>query len=88
MKSETKEFVSKTICLCKDSKFFEDYVFIVEEEVKKKKKKKQIKEMNSTAFKASGMTYLKYLNLCSQHVRNSLKEPWRTQALLKSKVNV
>ena len=44
--------------------------------------------MNTPAIKASGMSYLKYLNICSQHVRNSLKEPWRTQAMLRSKTNV
>jgi F-type H+-transporting ATPase subunit epsilon len=35
-------------------------------------------------WKNVGMTYLKYADLCATHLRNALKEPAKTKAMLRS----
>ena len=37
---------------------------------------------SSAYWRAAGMTYLKYANLCAEVVRGSLKEPFLTKARL------
>nr|GMC53901.1 ATP synthase subunit epsilon, mitochondrial [Ipomoea batatas] len=47
--------------------------------------------MASTAavpfWRAAGMTYITYSNLCANLVRNCLKEPYKSEALSREKVH-
>nr|XP_016447641.1 PREDICTED: ATP synthase subunit epsilon, mitochondrial-like [Nicotiana tabacum] len=38
-------------------------------------------------WRAAGMTYITYSNLCANLVRNCLKEPYKTEALTREKVH-
>ncbi|CAH9080523.1 unnamed protein product [Cuscuta europaea] len=38
-------------------------------------------------WRAVGMTYITYSNLCANMVRNCLKEPYRSEALSREKVH-
>jgi hypothetical protein len=42
---------------------------------------------SSAYWRAAGMTYLKYANLCAEVVRGSLKEPFLTKARLAPSVD-
>ncbi|CAN0880491.1 ATP synthase subunit epsilon, mitochondrial [Linum grandiflorum] len=47
--------------------------------------------MASTAavpfWRSAGMTYVSYSNICANLVRNSLKEPFKSEALAREKVH-
>ena len=55
------------------------------------KKEKGRSEMASTAavpfWRAAGMTYITYSNICANLVRNCLKEPFKAEALNREKVH-
>ncbi|MBA0771473.1 hypothetical protein Gotri_006983 [Gossypium trilobum] len=38
-------------------------------------------------WRAAGMTYITYSNICANLVRNCLKEPYKTEALSREKVH-
>ncbi|XP_038896856.1 ATP synthase subunit epsilon, mitochondrial-like [Benincasa hispida] len=38
-------------------------------------------------WRAAGMTYIAYSNICVNLVRNSLKEPYKTEVLSRKKVH-
>ncbi|XP_039016743.1 ATP synthase subunit epsilon, mitochondrial-like [Hibiscus syriacus] len=38
-------------------------------------------------WRAAGMTYITYSNICANLVRNCLKEPYKTEALTREKVH-
>ncbi|XP_068658218.1 ATP synthase subunit epsilon, mitochondrial [Aristolochia californica] len=38
-------------------------------------------------WRAAGMTYISYSNICASLVRNCLKEPFKTEALTREKVH-
>jgi F-type H+-transporting ATPase subunit epsilon len=38
-------------------------------------------------WRAAGMTYISYSNICANLVRNCLKEPFKTEALTREKVH-
>ncbi|KAK6238173.1 hypothetical protein QUC31_003642 [Theobroma cacao] len=38
-------------------------------------------------WRAAGMTYITYSNICANLVRNCLKEPYKTEALAREKVH-
>ncbi|XP_042489300.1 ATP synthase subunit epsilon, mitochondrial-like [Macadamia integrifolia] len=38
-------------------------------------------------WRAAGMTYISYSNICASLVRNCLKEPYRSEALNREKVH-
>ncbi|KAJ6720023.1 ATP SYNTHASE EPSILON CHAIN MITOCHONDRIAL [Salix viminalis] len=38
-------------------------------------------------WRAAGMTYITYSNICANLVRNCLKEPFKTEALSREKVH-
>ncbi|CAN1190284.1 ATP synthase subunit epsilon, mitochondrial [Linum perenne] len=38
-------------------------------------------------WRAAGMTYVSYSNMCAKLVRNALKEPYRTEVLEREKVH-
>lgn len=58
---------------------------------RRKKKEKRRSEMASTAavpfWRAAGMTYITYSNICANLVRNCLKEPFKAEALNREKVH-
>ncbi|KAK7255055.1 hypothetical protein RIF29_28457 [Crotalaria pallida] len=38
-------------------------------------------------WRAAGMTYITYSNICANMVRNALKEPFKSEALSREKVH-
>ncbi|WJZ95524.1 hypothetical protein VitviT2T_014291 [Vitis vinifera] len=38
-------------------------------------------------WRAAGMTYISYSNICANMVRNCLKEPFKSEALTREKVH-
>ncbi|KAL7257861.1 hypothetical protein ACSBR1_004053 [Camellia fascicularis] len=38
-------------------------------------------------WRAAGMTYITYTNICANMVRNCLKEPYKSEALAREKVH-
>ncbi|CAA7044385.1 unnamed protein product [Microthlaspi erraticum] len=38
-------------------------------------------------WRAAGMTYITYSNICAKHVRNCLKEPFKAEALNRENVH-
>ncbi|KAL5769164.1 hypothetical protein ACOSP7_015723 [Xanthoceras sorbifolium] len=40
-----------------------------------------------TFWRAAGMTYVNYSNLCAKMVRNCLKEPYKTEAISREQVH-
>lgn len=62
-----------------------------EEERRKKKKKKMASAVGSNAavpfWRAAGMTYITYSNICASLVRSCLKEPHKAEAMDREKVH-
>ncbi|CAH8384429.1 unnamed protein product [Eruca vesicaria subsp. sativa] len=57
----------------------------------RRKEKGRSEEMASNAavpfWRAAGMTYITYSNICANLVRNCLKEPFKAEALSREKVH-
>ncbi|KAJ6767526.1 ATP SYNTHASE EPSILON CHAIN MITOCHONDRIAL [Salix koriyanagi] len=60
-------------------------------EGKRREEERRVIPMASNAaapfWRAAGMTYITYSNICANLVRNCLKEPYKTEALSREKVH-
>ena len=60
-------------------------------ERERERERERLQEMASNAavpfWRAAGMTYITYSNICANLVRNCLKEPYKSEALTREKVH-
>lgn len=77
------------IIRAQNQSLFVSHIFTNFPETKKEREKRS--EMASNAavpfWRAAGMTYITYSNICANLVRNCLKEPHKAEALTREKVH-
>jgi F-type H+-transporting ATPase subunit epsilon len=68
-----------------------DGVLSLDRESERQEEERRVIPMASNAaapfWRAAGMTYITYSNICANLVRNCLKEPYKTEALSREKVH-
>ncbi|KAL2901615.1 ATP synthase subunit epsilon mitochondrial [Bienertia sinuspersici] len=72
------------------SRYFVENFHFQREKARKEKKREKSKMSSSAAapfWRAAGMTYISYSNICANLVRNCLKEPFKSEVLAREKVH-